>query len=241
MKVCNYLFISELREFFEVKRIMHNCFLYGSQGRTSRGPVTVRLQTWDGRAHERPKSVAGHQEDCGPGTARPRTRDAPAEDLRRERTLGIENRCRSVEVMLQVSGGYVAGPGNVWGPGTVWPRTGDEKGLWGPRTVAGPGGKCGPVTVWPGTGDGKANSKGPTKANSKGPTQASKDPTQASGGPIRAGGSGSWRGRRRRRRRCRPGAGGFGRSRPAWPGGTPRRRPGRKARHTGQGPTLRSG
>ena len=60
MKVCNYLFISELREFFEVKRIMHNCFLYGSQGRTSRGLVTV-----------------------GP-------------------TLGIENRCRSVEVTSQV-------------------------------------------------------------------------------------------------------------------------------------------
>ena len=85
MKVCNYLFISEFREFFEVKRIMHNCFLYGSQGRTSRGPGTVGL------------------------------------------TLGIENRCRSVEVTLQGSGGYVAGPGNVWGPGPVRPGTGDRK------------------------------------------------------------------------------------------------------------------
>ena len=125
---------------------MHNCFLYGRQGHTSRGPVTVWPRTGDSGADfgdREPLRVRGGYV-AGPWRLR----------------------CRSGKCLGTGDGRVhegpksVAGPGGKCGPGTVWPETWDGRAHEGPKSVAGPGGKCGPGPVRPGTGDGMAGDLG---------------------------------------------------------------------------------
>ena len=94
-----------------MKRIMHNCFLYGRQGHTSRGPVTVWPRTGDSGADfgdREPLRVRGGYV-AGPWRLR----------------------CRSGKCLGTGDGRVhegpksVAGPGGKCGPGTVWSGTGD--------------------------------------------------------------------------------------------------------------------